>query len=64
MPKVGSEEHYEKADPSLGGARSWLQRPRERGLVFFQTPEDKKPTVFVIFTQRAFQNTQIVKWTI
>src|SRR5215216_480756 len=34
------------------------------GLVFFQTPEDKKPKVFVIFTQRAFQNAQIVKWTI
>jgi hypothetical protein len=37
--------------------------PRVRGLVFFQTPEDKKPTVFVIFTQRAFQNAQIVTWT-
>jgi hypothetical protein len=35
-----------------------------RGLVFFQIPEDKKPKVFVNFTQRAFQNAQIVKWTI
>ena len=56
------------AQSSLGfrleGARTWLQRPRVRGLVFFQIPEDKKPKVFVIFTQRAFQNAQIVKWTI
>ena len=56
------------AQSSLGfrleGARTWLQQPRVRGLAFFQTPEDKKPKVFVIFTQRAFQSAQIVKWTI
>jgi hypothetical protein len=56
------------AQSSLGfrleGARTWLRRPRVRGLIFFQIPEDKKPKVFVIFTQRAFQNAQIVKSTI
>jgi hypothetical protein len=33
-------------------------------LVCFQTPEDEKPKAFVIFIQRAFQNAQIVKWTL